>query len=135
MNIKILIGIIIIVVITGIFVFFKGKDMYEDNSKLLELTYKKSAGIPFYWKYEIEDETVVEYVKSYVLKDENTGGKVGAPVYTNYVFKGLKPGTTTITFKLVYIDDERVDEERKHTVRVDDDLNISLVATPSEEDL
>lgn len=100
----------------------------SDNPKELELTYEINAGIPFRWDYEIEDESIVSFVKSYVVKDENTGGKVGAPVYTNYVFKGLKEGTTTITFKTVSITGERPDKKEKpHVVKVDKDLNISLV--------
>ena len=129
MKIKILIGIIIIIVIGGVFLLIKYIIPKDDSSKYLEITREKNAGIPFKWIYEIKDNDIVEFVKSYVLKDENTGATVGAPVYTNYVFKGLKKGNTTITFKLVNIDDE-TDAWKEETinVKVDDNNNISLIA-------
>ena len=106
-------------------VFYNKK---KSNPKELELTYEINAGIPFKWVYEIEDKDVVEFVKSYVVRDDNKGGKVGASVYTNYVFKGLKEGETTITFKVVSITGEREDANHEvHRVKVDKDLNISLI--------
>lgn len=126
MNIKILVGVILIVVISGLFIILKYFGP-NNSSKLLELTYKKSAGIPYNWKYEIEDENIVKYVKNYVIKNENTGGKVGAPIYTNYVFEGLREGVTTITFKLVHINENDIFKEEKTIVKVDKDLNISIV--------
>lgn len=97
----------------------------ENNSKELELTYEINAGIPFKWIYEIEDKSVVEFVKKYVVRDDNKGAKVGASVYTNYVFKGLKEGKTSITFKMVNITGEHNDvKEEKNIVYVDKDLNI-----------
>ena len=120
------IAIIIISIIILSFIVIKFIDTKKTNPKELELTYKINAGIPFKWEYEIEDENTVEFVKSYILKDENTKKALtGAPVYTNYVFKGLKKGTTTITFKLVNFTDNTVHEERKHIINVDENLNIS----------
>lgn len=126
MNGKLLIGLA--VVLLGV-LFLVIKIIISDNesSKELELTYKISAGIPFKWEYEIEDEEVVSFVKSYIVKDGNKGAIVGAPIYTNYVFKGLKKGTTTITFKFVNITDGTISNEKKHVVKVDEDNNISLV--------
>ena len=129
MNKKILIGIIIIVLFIAI-VIFKYIILNNDSSKKLELTYEINAGIPFRWEYEIEDKNIVKFDKSYVIKDENKGGLVGGKVTTNYVFKGLKKGTTTITFKFVNFTTNQVTKEEKHTVKVDDNLNISLVAIP-----
>jgi hypothetical protein len=119
-----IIGLVLIVVV--VIIVIKPKDKY--SPKELELTYEINAGIPFKWVYEIEDPKIVEFVKSYVVRDDNKGGKVGASVYTNYVFKGLKEGTTTITFKIVSITGEREDTNHEtHKVKVDKDLNISLV--------
>lgn len=100
----------------------------NDSKKELELTYEINAGIPFKWIYEIEDPSVVEFVKSYVVRDDNTDGKVGASVYTNYVFKGLKEGNTTITFKEISIDNRSdIIKEEKNNIKVDSELNIILV--------
>ena len=125
MNIRYLIGFIIVILFCFLIFVFKFLD--KKSSKEFELTYKINAGIPFRWEYEIEDESVVEFVKSYVIRNDNKGGKVGAPIYTNYVFKGLKKGETVITFKFVNFTENRVDKEEEHRVIVDDDLNISLV--------
>ena len=129
MNKYLLIGLVLIIIIVigviGLNIF---KNDEEENKKQLELTYEINAGIPFKWVYEIEDSTIVEFVKSYVIRDDNKGGLVGGSVYTNYVFKGLKEGTTTITFKIVSITGEREDSNIEvHRVKVDHDLNISLV--------
>ncbi len=124
MNKYIIIGICVFVIGVLAYIFIPK----TNDSKKLELTYEKSAGIPFKWVYEIEDPTIVEFVENYVLKDENTGAKTGAPVYVNYVFKGLKEGITNVTFKLVSIDnDDDVMEKSVNKIKVDKDLNISLV--------
>ena len=128
MNKFILITIVIVLVLCVLFFVLKKERSIPKDPKVLELTYEINAGIPFKWEYEIEDESIVKFVKSYVLKDENTGAKTGASVYTNYVFEGLKEGTTTITFKTVSITGEYPDSNiEKNVVTVDKDLNISLV--------
>lgn len=128
MNKKLVIALSLVIILTIIFIAYKIVDS-KNGSKEIELTYKISAGIPYKWTFEIEDESIVKYVKSYVVQDDNKDGKVGAPVYTNYVFKGLKEGKTTVTFKMVRIDqDDEVDTIEKNTLKVDKNLNISLVA-------
>ena len=123
MNIKLLVVVGILFVCSLILIFCGKK-----TSKEVEITYKISAGIPFKTVYEIEDKSIVQFVNSYVFKDENTGAKVGAPIYTNYVFKGLKEGSTTITFKSVSINnsDDYFNKET-YKVKVDNDNNISIV--------
>lgn len=131
MSKKIIIGITIVVavVLLLILVLIGIKYIVKEDTKKLEITKEINAGIPFKWEYTIEDSSIVKCSKVYVLKDENTNGKVGAPVYKNYVFKGLKEGKTTIIFKFVSITDEDYpSEEEKYNIRVDKDLNILLVA-------
>ena len=124
MKTKILISLgIIIVLLIGLFITLKFLTP-KKSPKQLELTYKINAGIPFRWEYEIEDESIVKFVKSYVVKDENKGAIVGAPVYTNYVFEGLKEGETTITFKFVNFTENTVSNKTKHYVKVDKNGNI-----------
>lgn len=131
MSKKIIIGITIVVavVLLLILVLIGIKYIVKEDTKKLEITKEINAGIPFKWEYTIEDSSIVKCSKVYVLKDENTNGKVGAPVYKNYVFKGLKEGKTTVIFKFVSITDEDYpSSEEKYNIRVDKDLNISLVA-------
>ncbi len=128
MNKYVFIGIITVLLIAAIISLIVLKPKVFKNPKELELPYEMNAGIPFKRVYEIEDETVVEFVKNYIAKDENTNGKVGASIYTTYVFKGLKEGITTITFKVVSITGEYEDSEIVvHKVQVDNNLNISII--------
>ena len=117
--------VVSIIIVSGLILYF-WLIPKKKNTKELELTYKKNAGIPFKWEYEIEDSRVVSFVKSYVIKNENKGGIVGAPVYTNYVFKGLKEGETTIIFKFINMNGI-VSKEEKHLVKVDKDGNIMVI--------
>jgi hypothetical protein len=135
MNYKIVIGIVVVVIIVVLAVIFllPKKDQQpkitirETNPKELELVYSINAGIPFRWEYEIEDESIVQFVESYVRRDDNVGAIAGAEVERGYVFKGLKPGTTTITFKYLEFTTGEVTTEKKHTVVVEDNLDIKEV--------
>lgn len=119
-----LIPVVIIIIVLVIIMIIKN----VNSSKKLELTYEINAGIPFKWVFEIEDPSIVEFEKSYVIRDDNKGGLVGGSVYTNYVFKGKKEGKTKIIFKQVSITDEDYPPlVEENTVKVDKDLNISLV--------
>ena len=117
--------VVSIIIVSGLILYF-WLIPKKKNTKELELTYKINAGIPFKWEYEIEDSRVVSFVKSYVIKNENKGGIVGAPVYTNYVFKGLKEGETNIIFKFINMNGI-VSKEEKHLVKVDKDGNIMVI--------
>ena len=126
----IIISIIVILLIVVI-MFISIKSIMKNNTinpKELEITKEINAGIPFKWEYSIEDESIVKFEKSYVIRDDNKGGIVGASVYTNYVFKGLKEGTTKITFKFVSITEDNYDGTvNVYNVKVDKDLNIYLI--------
>ena len=133
MNTKVLIiiGIIILIAIVVLIIILPKKEEDNDNKKNLkelEITKEINAGIPFKWEYEIKDSDIIEFSNSYVLRDDNTGGKVGASVYTNYVFKGLKAGETTITFRMVSITNEyEPTDEVVYNIKVDNELNIYLI--------
>ena len=99
-----------------------------NTSKKLELTYNTNAGVPYKWEYEIEDPTIVKFYKKYEIENENKNGLVGGKISTNYVFKGLKRGKTTITFKYIDIRTKEVEKEETINVRVDKFRNISLTA-------
>lgn len=118
--IGLIIGIIIII-ITIIIVLIKEK-------KYLKLIYKINAGIPYEWQFEIEDENIVEFVKKKVIKNDNKNGKCGGSIYTKYIFKGIKPGTTKIIFKFICISRDNTIENQKITnVKVDEKNNITKI--------
>lgn len=125
---KIIAVIVILLIVVILLVSVKIRMNDNNSHKQIEITKEISAGIPYKWEYTIEDPTIVECSKVYVLKDENKNGIVGAPIYRNYVFKGLKEGVTKVTFKFTSITNEDEDgKEDVYTLKVDKDLNISLV--------
>jgi len=99
----------------------------KKDDKDLVLTYKISAGIPFRWEVDIKDKSIVGFLNSYVVRNDNVGGIVGAPIYTNYVFKGLRPGETNIIFKFVNFTNNEVSKTETYHVVVDNNLKISIV--------
>ena len=103
-----------------------------NTSKKLELTYETNAGVPYKWEYEIENPTIVKFYKKYEIENENKNGLVGGKISTNYVFKGLRRGKTTITFKYIDIRTKKVEKEEKINVKVDKFRNISLITVPKE---
>jgi len=122
-KIFIIVGIIvfIVAVIAGVLYFSK-----DESGKELELTYTVYGGTPYEWKVSIEDESIVKLDRSYNLEDKNNEGLDGAPVSTNYVFKGLKKGDTYVTFQYVNFVTGDVEKEEVHHIRVDKNKNISL---------
>ena len=125
---NIIIWIIVGVILVALMVLAANISTLKENNKTLEITKKINAGIPYEWKYEIEDSSIVECIDVYILKDENNNGKVGAPIYRNYVFKGLKEGTTKVIFKLSSITNEDEEEQEEvYIIKVDKDLKVSLV--------
>ena len=119
----IILGIVLLIIIVVVIILIDN----NKNGKILELTYKSNGGVPFKWEYVIEDPSIVEFVKSYELKNENKGPIAGAPIYTNYVFRGLKEGTTTVTFRYVSITDGHVAKEEINNIAVDKNKNIAIV--------
>ena len=125
MNKKSLIGIGIIFVAV-LFVIIKIIIPETSGSKELELTYKSNGGVPYKWEYKIKDESIVEFVGTKDITSKKDKELNGGPVYTNYIFRGLEEGKTTITFKYVNFVDGTVDKEETVTVKVDKNKNIAL---------
>lgn len=129
MNKKVMLGIGMIFVIV-LFVVIKVIISSSEGTKELELTYKTNGGVPYKWEYKIEDESIVQFVETKDITSEEDKKLAGGPVYINYIFKGIKEGKTTITFKYVSIIDGSIEKEDKVSVKVDNHKNISLVAIP-----
>ncbi len=102
-------------------------DVKRLSKKRIILTYKISAGIPFKWEFEIKDESIVKFVKQYQIKKKIKKNICGGPIYTNYVFEGLKEGKTEIIFKFLRIDDNSIESKEVTKVLVDEKNNISIV--------
>ena len=130
MNKKLIVGILLVLAVVLCVVLYFIVSDNSDGHKELELTYKSNGGVPYKWEYKIEDESIVEFVKTKDITSKEDKKLDGGPVYTNYIFRGKKEGKTTITFKYVSIVDGSVDKEEKVIVKVDKYKNISLIANP-----
>ena len=129
MNKKIMISVgIIFVIIFFMILIFVVPGTSKNGSKKIELTMKTNGGVPYDWEYVIEDESVVKFVETKDITSEKDKKLDGGPVYINYIFKGLKEGKTTITFKYVSIKDGSINEEKKYIVKVDNHRNVSIVS-------
>ena len=127
MNKKVIIGIAVVILLTAVLcVVLKIVIPSISGNKELELTYKTNKGVPYKWEYVIEDETIIEFVGTKDITSKEDKELLGGPVYTNYIFRGLKKGVTMVTFKYVSIIDGSIDKEEKLTVKVDKYKNISL---------
>lgn len=120
----IILSIILVFIIVGIIILLN----CGEKNKQLELTYTTNGGVPYKWEYEISDNSIIEFVKSYEIENQNKDGMVGAPISTNYVFKGLKKGKTTIIFRYISIIDGSISKEEIVNVKVDKNKNVSLLA-------
>lgn len=108
---------LIIILFIGLFIFISN----QNDHNIIELTVTESKDKDYKWDYEIEDKKIVEYVKDYVVNEENNGKNI------NYVFKGIKEGYTKIRLKYININDGSIIKEQEHTLKVDKFHNISLV--------
>ena len=122
---KMIIPVVLLVLVIALAVAYK-LVILDEKSDVLELSYQTNGGVPYKWEYEIEDESIVKFVKKYDV-EESSEHLEGGVVTINYVFKGLKEGKTTITFKYVSIKDGTIIKQNVNTVRVDKNKNISLI--------
>lgn len=100
----------------------------KKKSNNLEIKYDINAGIPFRWEYEIEDNTICEFVESKSVGEKTKEPICGGNVETTYIFKGLKPGKTNIVFKLVNFADNYLVEENIYSIEVNKDNNVILLS-------
>lgn len=101
--------------------------LFKKKPKTLIINKEISAGIPFKWEVQVEDENIVKLLETKTLKNKSRKIECGGPVYTDYIFVGLKEGETTINFNFVSITNEYDTETEKYKVRVDKNNNIILV--------
>jgi hypothetical protein len=98
---------------------------------------KTNGGVPYEWKYEIVDESIVEHVaENTKALDANDGGEVEE----THTFRALKEGKTEIIFEYKNFADgtDDVYRTKKYEAKVDKDLKLiieEIASEDSEEDL
>lgn len=99
---------------------------FAHRNENLEITMKSNAGVHYEWIYEIENKSIIKFVKNYVV-DKNDSLE-GGYISTNYVFKGLKKGESKVIFKYVDISDHsNIAKTEELLLKVDSHKNVSLV--------
>lgn len=124
--IGIIVGILLIIGSVALVIL----NPFGERNKNIEFTVRTNGGVPFKWEYEIEDENIVKFVKTYEREESKNTLVEGGPVYINYVFKGNKKGTTKVKLRYVNITDGSVAKEEVHTLKVDSKHNVTLVVEP-----
>ena len=127
---KLIIGIGFVVIAIAVVAVMYNLTSKSSGSNKLELTYKSNGGVPYRWEYEIKDKSIVKFVGTKDITPDEYKELEGGPIYTNYIFKGLKKGKTTITVKYVNIVDGSIDKKETITVSVNKNKNIALNAIP-----
>ena len=89
-----------------------------------EIVVTTNGGVPYVWEYEIKDQSIIKFDNNTVknLDPDSEGGRIEE----HYTFKGLKKGTTTITFKYTDVRDNKAKETKEYKVTVDKDLNVTI---------
>ena len=95
-----------------------GKAKVKDN----KITIEYASGFPYEWQYEIQDPDIVEFDYDEVKESMDDGG----PVVQTYYFKGIKNGSTTITFKYVSVNNGEVSDVIEYKVEVDKNLELTI---------
>lgn len=114
---RIIFIICLLLIVSLLFVFFKSK------VKEFEIVQKTNGGVPYNWEYEIEDKDLVELVK---IKNEVKNKNVaGGRINKHYIFKALKKGKTTITFRYVGVSDEVI-EIKTYDINIDKNLKVTI---------
>lgn len=117
--------IIILIIIIFILILLLGLFFLLLNSKVkeFEIVQKTNGGVPYNWEYKIKNNDLIEFKK--LIVDENKNDIVGGKITKHYVFKALKEGTTTITFKYVGLD-KTVIERKVYDIVIDKNLKVII---------
>ncbi len=107
---------IVILLIVGLLILFLNKN---DDSIIIT----ENGGTSSRWEYEIEDKTIVEFDKTNIISSSNNEG---GEIKTEYIFKGLKEGKTTIKFNHYDFVNDVIEETIVYEANVDKNLNIKI---------
>lgn len=89
-----------------------------------EVILKTNGGVPYVWKYTIDNKNIVKFkCKKVEVKNKNMAGGV---VVEHYIFSGLKEGSTKIKFEYKNFTNNNVEEVREYKVFVDKYLKLKI---------
>ena len=117
-NKKTIIIVIIILVILAVFI------VLINSKKVNEVVLKTKGGVSYLWEYMIENDGIIELEEK--ESEEKTRNVIGGEKEQHFVFKGLKEGTTTITFDHRNIVENNVTNTKKYKVTVNKKLEVNI---------
>ena len=112
----IIVGVILIILVSIIILI--------NSKKVNEVVLKTKGGVSYLWEYNIENNNIIELEEK--ESEEKTKNVVGGEKEQHFIFKGLKEGTTTITFDHRNIVENNVTNTKKYKVTVDKKLEVNL---------
>ena len=69
--------------------------------EIVTAVHEQTASTGYVWEFVISDTDIIEFDTEYVLEEPSEPGLTGAPSVLAWNFKGVSPGTATITFRLI----------------------------------
>jgi len=114
--------ILTIITILTLCILLTGCNSTQTSSN--EIVVTTNGGVPYVWEYEIKDNSIVKFENNNVK--ELDPGMDGGRIEEHYTFKGLKKGTTTITFKYTDVRNDKAKETKEYKITVDKDLNVTI---------
>ena len=117
-NKKTIIIVGIILVILAVFI------VLINSKKVNEVVLKTKGGVLYLWEYMIENDGIIELEEK--ESEEKTRNVIGGEKEQHFVFKGLKEGTTTITFDHRNIVENNVTNTKKYKVTVNKKLEVNI---------
>lgn len=101
--------------------FFNSKK----ESGYFAITEKTNGGVPYEWKYEIKDKSIIKYIETN-YEDKSDKNMTGGLINAHFKFKALKKGNTTIRFRYLSVVNDSVDTDKTYNIYVDKNLNVKI---------
>ena len=98
----------------------KERDLKPGEFELVKMT---NGGVPYKWEVSTSNKNVKCVGMYSVALNDAEGG----PVEEHYIFKGVKKGTTIITFKYVSVVDNKEEKDRRSSFTIE--VNDKLIST------
>ena len=108
------------------------KEKNASEAKMGEITLHGNLSTGYEWQYNIINEDVAEIVDEKIVSDDETGTLCGAGETHTWKVKGLKEGSTEVTFNYLRPWESEIDKNVTYIVSVDSNLNVTISEKTAE---
>lgn len=108
------------------------KEKNASEAKMGEITLHGNLSTGYEWQYDIIHEDVAEIVDEKIVSDDETGTLCGAGETHTWKVKGLKEGSTEVTFNYLRPWESEIDKNVTYIVSVDSNLNVTISEKTAE---